>query len=66
MYIVNINYLLKDMKSEILANFICSNNKEVIITTNKAAIISDLNIIEKYIKDINNVNLENISSSYLL
>jgi len=29
-HILNINYLLKDIKSEICADFICSNNREII------------------------------------
>jgi len=64
-HIANINCLLKDAKSEILADFIYSNNKRVIITTNKAAVVSDLNI-EKYTKGIDNINLEDISSSCFL
>ena len=34
-YISNIKRLLKTIKSNISADFICSNNKGVIITTNK-------------------------------
>lgn len=64
-YISNINYLLKDVKSEVLADFIHSINKGVIITTNKAAVVSDLSIIKKYIKGVKNIDLENISSPYL-
>ena len=35
MHIVKINRLLKEVKSEILANYIHSDNKEIVITTNK-------------------------------
>jgi len=56
---------LKDVKSEVLADFIHSINKGVIIITNKAAVVSDLSIIKKYIKDVKNIDLENISSPYL-
>ena len=66
MYIANINRFLKDIKSEISADFIHSNNKRVIITTNKIAFTSDINIMEKYIKELNDVNLSNIMSSRLL
>jgi len=59
-HISNINRLLKGMKSEILADFICSNNKGVVIMTNKAAATSDLSIIRKYIKRVDNVDLENM------
>ena len=53
------------MKSEVLANFIYFNNKGVIITTNKAVATLDLNIVEKYIKKLNNVNSNNVISSQL-
>ena len=43
MYIMNINYLLKDTKSEISADFICFDNKRVITTTNKATVVFGLN-----------------------
>ena len=64
-HISNINRLLKGMKSEILADFICSNNKGVVIMTNKAAATSDLSIIRKYIKGVNNMDLENMSCHWL-
>ena len=64
-HISNINRLLKDMKSEVLADFICFDNKGSIITTNKAVATSDLNIIEKYIKELNNINSNNIMSPCL-
>ena len=61
---MHINHLLKNAKSEISADFICFDNKGIIITTNKATIVSDLNFIEKYIKDVDNINLKDISSPY--
>ena len=64
-HISNINRLLKDMKSEVLADFIFFDNKGSIITTNKAVATSDLNIVEKYIKELNNINSNNIISPCL-
>jgi len=58
--IANINKCLKNTKSVIIANFICLTNDGVIITTNKLANMFDLSIIEKYMKNINNINLDNI------
>ena len=55
-YISNINRLLKDVKSDVSADYICSDNKGVIITTNKVIAPSDLNIVEKYMKELNNIN----------
>jgi len=61
-HISNINRLLKGVKSDVLANFIYSNNKEVVITTNKTVVTSNLNMVEKYLKKLNNVDLDNIMS----
>ena len=61
-HILNINRLLKRVKFDISINFIWSNNKELIITSNKVAATYNLNIIEKYIKNLNNINYSNIMS----
>jgi len=44
------------VKSDVSADYICSDNKGVIITTNKVVAPSDLNIVEKYMKELNNIN----------
>ena len=64
--ITNINKVRINIKFDILANFVCVNHYKLIITTNKVISMSDLNTIEKYIKNTNNIELNNISSSYLL
>ena len=64
-YIININRLLKDIKSNVLVNFMHSNNKDIIIIANKIATILDLNIMEKYIKKVNDVDVNNVISSKL-
>jgi len=53
------------MKSEVSADFIHLDNKEIIITTNKATATSDLNVIEKYIKGLNNIDSNDIISPQL-
>ena len=63
--IANINKCLKNAKSDIIADFIHLTNNRVIITTKKLANMSDLSIIEKYMKNINNINLDNINYSCL-
>ena len=63
--VFNINRLFKEVKSEISINLIYSNNKRLLITTNKVAAISNLNIIKKYMKDINDVDSSDIISSKL-
>ena len=64
-HVSNINRALKNIKSEILADFVCTDHCRLIITTNKVASQSDLSAIENYIKNVNTVNLEDIMSSYL-
>ena len=64
-HILNINRLLKGVKSNVSADYICSDNKKVFITTNKIVASLDLNIVEKYIKDLNNINTSDIMSPQL-
>jgi len=60
-YIFNINRLLKFIKSNITADFFCTDNRGIIITTNQIASPSDMNIIDKYIKEADNINSNDIS-----
>ena len=60
-HIANINKCLKNIKSDIITDFIHLTNNGI-ITINKLAIASDLNTIKKYIKNIQNINLDLIKS----
>jgi len=51
-HIININCALKNIKSNVIADFIYVDNKGIIITTNNVASPSDLQEIEKYIKKL--------------
>ena len=64
-HVANINKLFKDIKYEISADMIHLNNKRIIITTNKNVISSDLNIVEEYMKKLNDVNVSDIMSPRL-
>ena len=46
MHIININHALKGIKSNIIADFICVEDKEIIITTNNVASPSNLQEME--------------------
>ena len=61
----NINKYLKNSKSDTFADFIQLNVNGIIITTNKPASNLDLSTIEKYLKSIQNVNLDSIESPHL-
>ena len=57
-HVTNLNQNLRNTKSEILVDFIQLDPLGIIVVTNKVLLNSDLIIIEKYIK-----NLENIDST---
>ena len=61
-HVLNINRLLKKVKSDIYMDFIRSDNKELLITTNKVAVVFNLNIIKKYMKDSNDMDYSDIMS----
>jgi len=41
-HVININRALKNIKSNVMADFICSDNKGIVIATNNIASPSDL------------------------
>jgi len=65
-HVSNINYSLKDIKLEICTDFICSDNNGIIITTNKVVSTLDMNTIQKYMKNLNNVDSNEVMSLRLL
>ena len=64
-HVFNINKCLKISKSDTIADFIRSNVNGIIITTNKPASDLDLSTIEKYLKNVQNINPDSIESPYL-
>jgi len=64
-YITNINRTLKSIKSSVCTNFIYTDNKGVIISTNNVASNSDLQEIKKYIKNSLQTSDNNIMSPQL-
>ena len=64
-HIININKYLKNSKSDIVADFIQITNNGIIITTNKPVNDLDLSTIEKFLKNINNINSDSIKNLYL-
>ena len=59
-HITNINKALKNIKSNILADFIWSDHQGFIVTTNKIVSLSDLSVIENYIKNIDVITTKDI------
>ena len=64
-HISNVNKYLKNSKSDIITDFIWTTNNGIIITTNKPANDINLSTIEKYLKNIKNVNPDSIESPHL-
>ena len=61
-HIANINRVLKNIKSEVMAEFIYIEKNRLVITTNKVASTLDLQTIEKYMKNLYSVKADNIES----
>ena len=61
LHVANINCALKTIKSNIIADFIHVNNKGIVITTNNISSESDLQEIEKYVKNSLSSDIENVS-----
>ena len=64
-HISNVIKCLKNSKSDTFADFIQFNVNRIIITTNKPASDLNLSTIEKYLKNVQNVNLKSIESPRL-
>ena len=64
-YITNINNCLRNIKLDVIMDFLQVTNDSVNITINKPACPSDLTTIKKYIKNINNIVLDLIESPWL-
>ena len=64
-HVSNVNKCLKISKSDTFADFIRFNVNRIIITTNKPASDLNLSTIEKYLKNVQNINLDSIESPHL-
>jgi len=62
-HVVNINQALKNVKSDIIIDFICSDHRGLVLVLNKVVAQSDICIISYYVKNANNINLEDIQDS---
>ena len=64
-HITNINRALKNIKSDVMVDFICIENRGVVIITNKITGALDLQTIERYIKNTNNIEANQVEASRL-
>ena len=59
-HVTNINRVLKGIKSEVIAKFVCSDQAGITIVTNKVTSLLDLQTIENYIKNTNYIKVDNV------
>jgi len=59
-HITNFNRTLKNIKSEVMADFVCTDQVDVMIVTNKVKSSLDLQTIEKCIKNSNYIDTEKV------
>ena len=62
-YIVNLNQAFKRIKSDTMVNFIYSDYYGIIITSTKISSQSDLDVVEKYVKNINSVDFNDVKNA---
>jgi len=62
-YITKINRLLKNIKSDTKADYIWLEKSDIIIVTDKVVFSLDFQTIEKYVKNLNQIDLENVEFS---
>ena len=56
LHVANINRLLHNAKSDVLVDYIRSDNSGTTVITNKVAQQSDMAIIDQYVKSLNDIN----------
>ena len=65
-YISNINKTLRNIKSDVSVNFICSDPLGIIVVTCKVTSLSNLQVIKNYIKNINCIDIIGVNTPCLL
>jgi len=61
-HVTNINRALKNIKSQVIADFIRIEKSRLVITTNKVASNLNLQTIEKYMKNSYSIDVNNVES----
>jgi len=64
-HITNLNRALKNIKSEVMADFVCMDQTGIIIVTNKVTSSLNLQTIKKYIKNANLIDLNKVIAPQL-
>ena len=64
-YIINLDQTLRSIKSDLIINFIHIDHWGLIVTFNRVASSLDISIISKYIKNCNNIDINDIQDIQL-
>ena len=64
-HITNLNRVLKNIKLKVMADFVYSDQTGIMIVTNKITLSLDLQTIRKYVKNINQINLDKVETPQL-
>ena len=64
-HVSNINRVLKNIKSNILVDFIHTDTADIIVVTNKVVSSLNLQTIKHYVKDANRINSNEVNSPRL-
>ena len=64
-HVTNINRALRNVKSEVLVDFICSDFLSIMVVTNKVSLQSDLQIIKQYVKNSDDIDVLQVEVSHL-
>ena len=65
MHIININWTLKNIKSNVMVDYICIDSKGIVMTTNSIVSPLDLQAMKKYIKSTSSVNTNQVQLLWL-
>ena len=65
LHVANINRNMRNAKSDILVDYLCSENPGIMVITNKVVQQSDMSIINNYVKNSNNINSLQVDEPYL-
>ena len=63
LHVANINRSLRNTKSEVLVDFIQSNPLGITVVTSKVVLQLDLQIIEQYVKDVDDIDSQCVEVS---
>ena len=64
-HIVNLNYALKGIKSDIIIDFVRFDYRRLIIVSNKVVFSSNICVINNYAKNTNNLNFNDVQDAQL-